>query len=137
MVDSVSFQTVCNHIDNGFSILSESSRQFLKDLFVGAMQDAYRRGGMQAAEGIKTEVIVPIVNTNGTSRQDLLSQYQRALAALDAAIKAHAEATPHGRDYPVEGSYTLARSQHTTRAINLTRARGELDAIILKLVERI
>jgi hypothetical protein len=62
-----------------------------------------------------SEITAPQVNLNGTAWQDLVNQHIAVVEHLTAAIKAMGEAAPHGRDFPVEGTYALARAQFKTR----------------------
>jgi hypothetical protein len=59
-----------------------------------------------------TPIVLPIVNLNGTSRQELLRQYVVGIDGLQKAITALREMAPHGRDYPgADGVFFSAREQ--------------------------
>jgi hypothetical protein len=62
-----------------------------------------------------SEITAPVVNLNGTDWNDLLEQHMAVVSGLTAAINAMQRAEPHGRDYPIEGTYTLARAQFAAR----------------------
>lgn len=65
----------------------------------------------------KTIIVVPTVNLNGTSRQELVKQQLDAWHALEAAMTAMKAAAPHGRDYQTDDAVTfrVARFEHGRR----------------------
>jgi hypothetical protein len=60
-------------------------------------------------------ITAPQVNINGTGWQDLLDQHIAVVEHLTAAMNVLGQAAPHGRDFPVEGTYALARAQFKAR----------------------
>lgn len=62
-----------------------------------------------------SEIVAPVVNVGGTARRDLVEQHIAVVTHLTAAIEAMQQAAPHGRDFPVESTYTLARTQFAER----------------------
>lgn len=60
----------------------------------------------------------PTIHLNGTSKAALLQEYETAVRAVDAAEKAVAAVTVHGRDYYMQddtvpmAAYQEARAQH-------------------------
>lgn len=81
--------------------------------------------------------VTPVVNLNGTSRQDLAKQYFAAHNAVLAAISAHNGASPHGRDYQTVDSsvYRTAIAEFRSRANRLEIIRKELESILTAIVE--
>ena len=73
-----------------------------------------------------TKLIPPVINNNGTSVDELLSQQRHVTDALWEAIIAMRDATPHGQDYqtldPSVGA--AARNAH---GINITVLQDMLD----------
>jgi hypothetical protein len=62
---------------------------------------------------------VPTVHLNGTSQEELLEQWRNVYRATYTLLDALAKATPHGRDYYVQGpdgeGITQARKEHAAR----------------------
>lgn len=71
----------------------------------------------------------PTVHMNGTSGAALVEQLENAVNAIRLAETALSEASPNARDYYVSGSYSVARDEHTSRAVALQVVRAELEAI--------
>ena len=82
---------------------------------------AYRQG----------DIIVPVVNLNGSSADSLIQGYADALDALRDAIAAMRQITPHGRDYQTEERTVLigAQNQHEARLQALDNIYRELQFI--------
>ena len=76
-------------------------------------------------------VTVPTVHLNGTGRDALSRQYRDAAEAIQAAIIAHADAAPHGRDYYPQGgdAYRQASREHGERDARLRAVLAEVDAM--------
>jgi len=72
----------------------------------------------------------PIVNLNGSSKDDLLAGYRWTYEALETAILALQKTMPHGRDYP-DGTATLmeAREQHLARLRAVIDAQRDIEHI--------
>lgn len=79
----------------------------------------------------KPTVIVPTLHLNGTGRNDLLRQSREACRALERAIEAMSEATPHGRDYYPQGpdATNAARNAHVARMDALRAVLAEQTEI--------
>jgi len=79
----------------------------------------------------ETALIAPKINLNGTSKEDLLRQCLQAVGALDEALAALREMTPHGRDYQTanSGTFELAAAQHRSRIERVTEVRREVETI--------
>jgi len=82
--------------------------------------------------------VSPIVNMNGTSQEVLLEQVMAAKEAVAIAMKALAEATPHGRDYQTApaGAYAVARGQHNARMNKLSDVYEDLETIALDVYKQ-
>lgn len=78
-----------------------------------------------------TQLAIPSVHMNGTSRQELIRLNLEAIEAIDAAMEALGRAGPNGRDYYPQGPDATmeARRQHANRMHNLRAARDELTQI--------
>ena len=77
----------------------------------------------------------PHINLNGSSKNDLLEQYQQAYLAACKSIDMLRLCAPHGRDYqslPVE-AYETARAQHRLRMESAHKIAND----ILDIVEQI
>lgn len=74
-------------------------------------------------------MISPIININGSSRDDLIKPRLEACDALMDAITAIQQATPNGRDYPGDAERCLADRQiHYDRIAALHELREKLYA---------
>ncbi len=74
---------------------------------------------------------LPTININGTDRGELLTRYMHAKEALDAAVEALGEASPHGRDYQTQEAGALLRAQreHADRMTAIRKVRAEIETI--------
>lgn len=84
-------------------------------------------------------VVSPIVNINGTSREELLNQWRRAHEALLNAETALRECTPHGRDFQTDRTgqlYNEAREQHMIRLAHLIAIRKEVEAVAINIYDQ-
>ena len=56
------------------------------------------------------------INLNGSSKADLIAEYQKVSELLDGAIKNFCIVTPHGRDYQANSNpdqdYEMDRMEH-------------------------
>lgn len=87
-----------------------------------------------------TKLQVPLVHRNGTSATALLEQWQNVLDAVDAAVTALRDATPHARDYyPLENNnaYTDARDEHRYRLGALCKVRDEVEYLMTQVQEQV
>ena len=83
-----------------------------------------------------TDLILPVVHLNGTSRDELIEQRITFGQALRAALDALAKAAPNGRDYYVEpGRLEAATAQFQRRADTLRALLKETEAEIEALDE--
>ncbi len=84
---------------------------------------------MAPFERIPPDMLVrPVVNLNGTSRDELASNLIQASAALGEALYALGKCAPHGRDFPGSLAFMmpLAAAQHMRRASALAAIAHEL-----------
>jgi hypothetical protein len=80
---------------------------------------------------VETQVVVPIVHRNGTSRESLIEQRASFYRALQEAEKTLQGMAPNGRDYyPEPGRMEKARAQHDRRRAVLGALRDEIEAEI-------
>lgn len=80
-------------------------------------------------------MIKPIININGSSKDDLVNPRLAALDHINDTIEALKQATPNGRDYPGDIERCHAdRQYHTDRIIALRMLYNELyeEAIAIK-----
>lgn len=91
-----------------------------------------------AATSSGTEVIVPLVHLNGTSKGELLKQYRSAVSAVAAAREIVMASGPNGRDYyPYEGApMRRAQDEHLARLERLEQVQAELEAIHTMIEEQ-
>jgi hypothetical protein len=78
-----------------------------------------------------SNITLPTVHLNGTSRDSLLDDYMAAMDAIRLAMKALQSAAPHPRDYYVQSNMSahLARDEHFTRLARLRETLDELNTI--------
>lgn len=70
----------------------------------------------------------PSIHLNGTSGESLREGYEKAIAAVDAAIEAVAQASPNARDYYPQGNtaFGAADDEHVARMRRLQEVKAEL-----------
>ncbi len=96
-------------------------------------------GDQMADHLIETEdgrkIRAPIVNINGTSREQLVKQYTDAMIAIENAGGLLQNSAPHGRDYQTlpTAEFNLAMSEHRTREKALLRVLHDLTALVIHL----
>lgn len=75
------------------------------------------------------ELILPVVNMNGTSREELIEQRRHQLDWLRAALGAFRNAVPHARDWQTDPQrgYTKAREIHARRVTLLNKIKNEIE----------
>jgi hypothetical protein len=80
---------------------------------------------------VTTNLKIPTVHLNGTSREELLGQISNAMHAVREARDALMKATPNARDFYVQGdgAFKAAIAQHYLRLDALNGVLGELEAI--------
>ena len=77
---------------------------------------------------------LPIINLNGTDRDDLLKDYLTAKRALEDGLKALSAVWPHGRDYQTGGDVQQAMREHADRCKVVRQVIAEIDTIAESLV---
>jgi hypothetical protein len=84
-----------------------------------------------------SNVTVPTIHLNGTSKDILLDQLEVAVRAINDAVKALANAEPNARDYYPQGDegWLAARRQHAARINAFMTAHAELMAIYESLMD--
>jgi hypothetical protein len=81
--------------------------------------------------------VTPIVNMNGTSKASLLDGYLKCREAVDTAIVALGDATPHGRDYPgADDRYKAARAEWRKMIDELVGLDQRILAVALRVNEQ-
>ncbi len=80
--------------------------------------------------------ILPTVNLNGTSADELLAQIAAVLLASNTLREALKSATPHGRDYPNPDDITAAREQHFARLQALENIENDMVTMGLSIVRQ-
>lgn len=76
------------------------------------------------------EIWVPRVHLNGSSYEELMTQLSTVTEALGFALDALAQATPHGRDYYMQGdAIGPARADHAGRTGRLKSVLTEIELI--------
>ena len=82
------------------------------------------------------QLIQPIVNINGTSRNELTDTRRAAIEAVQAAKVALKAIKPHGRDYPgALDKYESDRREYEARYMGLDDLEAALIAEALELME--
>ena len=76
----------------------------------------------------RQQLIVPTVHLNGTSKNALLEQRQKAWDAINKAFWALNEGCPNARDFYVQddGAFTRAANRHRARLDQLKAISDEL-----------
>lgn len=80
---------------------------------------------------------LPTVHLNGTSRKDLIRDYETAMTAVHAAFTALQAAAPNGRDYYPQGPDACGRAEdeHRARLGHLEAVHTELTEILMALCD--
>lgn len=75
-----------------------------------------------------TKIALPIIHSNGTSREMLLRGYTEAYYALDEAIRKFEAIEFNGRDYYLKGPehFKQAQAEYEARWRKLCEVRSEL-----------
>jgi hypothetical protein len=86
----------------------------------------------------QNEVVVPVVNMNGTSASELIAGYLEVLSAITELTKAMSKITPHGRDYQTETPdvFVEAYEQHGSRLRLLAIMHKEIEGIATAVQEQ-
>ena len=83
-------------------------------------------------------MIVPTLNLNGSSADDLINPRLAAMGHLMDAIEALRQAAPNGRDYPGDHEgLQLARDLHFSRLEDIKSLREELMREAVRIKEQV
>lgn len=83
-----------------------------------------------------SDLILPIVHLNGTSKNDLIEQHCEAGRALRDAMKALENMAPNARDYyPIPGRFEQARAQFERRYQAVRAIYDEIQAETIAIDE--
>lgn len=76
-------------------------------------------------------MMTPTVHLNGTSRDELVAQFERASNALALALQALMDAAPNARDYYVQNgdAFTKARTEHYARVERVQQVKDEIEQL--------
>ena len=79
--------------------------------------------------------MIPSIHLNGTSQKELLELNCDAANQVSDAISRLSRATPHGRDYYVQGSdaWTKAMREHECRIDKLREVYTELQSLCVAI----
>jgi len=80
-----------------------------------------------------TALVIPTVNINGTPAADLIEQLSAVCHALDHAREAIGLATPHGRDFQMNGQGLAEQAREAFRERQRVLARMSADFMDLAL----
>ena len=75
-----------------------------------------------------TPLIIPTLNNNGSSLDDLIIPRGQASALIDALVNALSAAVPHGRDYP--GDDTALQADRQTHRDRISALRTLHTALL-------
>lgn len=80
-------------------------------------------------------MMIPTVHMNGTSKKELFRQLFEAASAVTKAIDALNHATPHGRDYYLQGDDAIDRAlaEHKARRAKLESVHEDIVQIATAL----
>lgn len=84
-------------------------------------------------------LVVPGVNINGTSANELVQQLIDVVKAIDILDEAFARANPHGRDFQISGGDKLAeiaRAAWRQRRLLLAMMREEIHLLATSISEQ-
>ena len=78
-----------------------------------------------------SNITLPTIHLNGTSRDSLLEGYMAAMDAIRLAMKALQSAAPNARDYYVQAgdTFCMAQNQHFVRLARLRETLDELNTL--------
>lgn len=78
---------------------------------------------------------VPVINSDGTSKKELLKQFTVAYWKLSEAVSALRMCAPYGRDYypNVLGEFEQACNEHIDRIHKLTSVLENLQELIIAI----
>jgi len=86
-----------------------------------------------------TEIVKPIININGTAKEDLIDSLIAASAGVQKASDAMRSCMPNGRDYQSYGQHStllcdLARDRHTAEMRKLQEIGAYLQQMVVAIV---
>ena len=83
-----------------------------------------------------TDLAVPSVHINGTSRVELIAELVESCAAVRATAKTLERGAPNARDYYVQGpsAFSRAQEQHESRLRKLREVLNELETVLNGIV---
>lgn len=75
-----------------------------------------------------SDITLPTLHLNGSSRESLLQEYITAMDALRRAVEALQKTSPNGRDYYIQGPDALPKAvkEHSLRLHRLADTIHEL-----------
>lgn len=81
---------------------------------------------------MSTDLAIPTIHINGTSRQSLIEGFEKAADALADAIVAVGETCPNARDYYPQGNdaHHRAAAQHQARLAKLREVEREIMELL-------
>jgi len=87
-----------------------------------------------------TNLAIPTVHLNGTSKQELLEGLWNAIDKIEEAKRAITLTCPHGRDYYINvgsenNSINEATKQHVSRLMALSKVKSELEEIAFAILQ--
>lgn len=77
----------------------------------------------------------PHVNLNGTAPEELIRQNVKRKRTLVAALEAHCEACPHGRDYRDGVEYSVARQDFEKTRAFLVKEIQKIESILETIID--
>lgn len=82
---------------------------------------------------------LPLIHSNGTSREMLVSDLCEAAGAIDTAYEALKRCAPNGRDYYPLGPAAMktAEDEHFDRLRRLDSVKKEIDNLTLAIAEAV
>lgn len=80
-------------------------------------------------------MIVPMIHRNGTSKDELKIGLMNVSNALHDAERLLRAATPHGRDYYLQGNEALKKAilEHEFRLSRIGSIQAEIDTMMLAI----
>lgn len=80
---------------------------------------------------------IPIIHSNGTSRDELCRQLEEVGNVLHSALYSLSQAAPHGRDYYPRSpdAYSKAAAEHRSRVERLRSVLVEIEALHEAIVD--
>jgi hypothetical protein len=76
-------------------------------------------------------MMFPTVHLNGTSKDELIAQYERAMHDLSAAIDSLRDCAPNARDYYPQSDSAINQAirEHTDRMAKIMKVREEIVSL--------